>query len=216
MDIIKGITFIKYYFSLKIYWSVHNTRESVESSHAFWVVPPYGGKCPSTMSLDSPPRPVPLGRCVSVWVGWFFFCWPFFSFLFSLIFSLLSWKHRMVDICYWFFRFSLCFFCIFILEPLLKFIYFQFNSSILICYLSHFSIWSFFFWFLFFFLGPFVKVLMVFNFIIQSMFMVFYFSNLILILFIFLLIFFFSIQTLIKIYSCPLIYFLFQFSTSLF
>jgi hypothetical protein len=122
----------------------------------------------------------------------------------------------MVDICYWFFRFSLCFFCIFILEPLLKFIYFQFNSSILICYISHFSIWSFFFWFLFFFLGPFVKVLMVFNFIIQSMFMVFYFSNLILILFIFLLIFFFSIQTLIKIYSCPLIYFLFQFSTSLF
>jgi hypothetical protein len=96
----------------------------------------------------------------------------------------------MVDICYWFFRFSLCFFCIFILEPLLKFIYFQFNSSILICYISHFSIWSFFFWFLFFFLGPFVKVLMVFNFIIQSMFMVFYFSNLILILFIFFIDFF--------------------------
>jgi hypothetical protein len=63
----------------------------------------------------------------------------------------------MVDICYWFFRFSLCFFCIFILEPLLKFIYFQFNSSIVICYISHFSIWSFFFWFLFFSLALLLK-----------------------------------------------------------
>jgi hypothetical protein len=90
-------------------------------------------------------------REVCVGVSWLvFFCWPFFSFFF-LLFSLFypentGWWTFVIG-----FSDLVFFFCIFILEPLLKFIYFQFNSSILICYISHFSIWSFFFWFLFFF-----------------------------------------------------------------
>jgi hypothetical protein len=73
----------------------------------------------------------------------------------------------------------------FCLWPFYKsFVCFQFSPSITIRHIFFFSIWSLFFWFLILTLGSFVKVLIVFYFVIQSKFMLSFF-NLALILLIF-------------------------------
>jgi len=89
--------------------------------------------------------------------------------------------------CYWFFKFShLSFDYVFLpLYPLLKF-YFFFNLILQFLFVTY-NIFQFGPPFLFlFFSWLFYKVLMVCNFIIQSMFMIFIFSNLVFILLIFL------------------------------
>jgi hypothetical protein len=66
--------------------------------------------------------------------------------------------------------FSWTFYKSFVLSP--------FSHSIVVCYIVFFPIRILFFGFLIFFFGFFVKVLLVFNFIIQSKFMVYYFFQL--------------------------------------
>jgi len=67
------------------------------------------------------------------------------------------------------FNFWPWFFCII-------FIYFQFHHSILIYKILYSSMWSLFFGFFIFFLGSIVRVLVIFDFIIQFKLMVLYFS----------------------------------------
>jgi hypothetical protein len=57
-----------------------------------------------------------------------------------------------------------------------SFICFQFHLSIIFYQILYFSTWSLLFWFWFFFFSPFIKVLLVFNFIIQFKLMVLCFS----------------------------------------
>ena len=57
-----------------------------------------------------------------------------------------------------------------------SFVWFQFSPLITISHMFFFSFQFLFFWFLIYFLGPSVKILLVFNFILQSKFFVFAFS----------------------------------------
>jgi len=90
------------------------------------------------------------------------FFFPLFSlsnlkkYTFVLFFIYFNYNPYFFNFCSWLFYRS--------------FVFFQFNPLIRICHILFFSIWSLFFWF--FLLSLFVKVLLVFNFIIQSKFMV--------------------------------------------
>jgi hypothetical protein len=97
-------------------------------------------------------------------------------------------------------------FVIFVLSPFIKkFVCFQFISSITICHLLYS-----------FFLNPLVKVLLVFNFIIQSNFMAFYFfqfgTHSFDFLFFVKFIFLFSLTIQSTNLCCPLIFFILIFT----
>ena len=93
-----------------------------------------------------------------------------------------------------------------------SFICFQFSPSISICYILFSPMRALLFWFLVFFLDHFVKVVLVFNSIIQSKFMIYYFFQFDPHSFNFFFIFFkviflFSLTLQSKNYSFSLIYF---------
>jgi len=97
--------------------------------------------------------------------------WPF-----SFLFFLLHQELHLGPICYLYFNFSPYFFNFCSWSFYRSFICFQFRPSIPIYQILYFLIWSLFFLFLIFFFDFFVKVLLVFNFIIQSKLMVLCFS----------------------------------------
>ena len=157
-----------------------------------------------TVSLEAPLRPLYLG--VAYDFGWWtvyrrstflYFFVSFFpispnvtthlSCVLLLFFSILVLMFFMAYFCLW---------------PFYKsFVCFQFSPSIIICHILFFLIWSLFFWFLILTLGSFVKVLIVFYFVIQSKFMLSFF-NLALILLIFFcwsfFLFFFNLTVQLK------------------
>jgi len=118
-----------------------------------------------------------------------------FEFLFFWFLNFISWSSYTNFICFWF------------------------SSSILICHVLFLLVQSLFF-LLFFFLDPFVKIFLIFNFIIQFKFIVYYYFqfgphsfN----FFPFCLSYFsFQFTLQLKNLRCSLIYFLFLFSTSFF
>ena len=108
---------------------------------------------------------------MSTLVVWFVVGESFFFFFFSL-FSLENYSLTLfvIDISISVLILLIYIFCFW---PFCKsFICFQFHPSISIYQKLYFPIWFLFFWFLFFSLSPFIKVLVVFNFILQFKLMV--------------------------------------------
>jgi hypothetical protein len=157
-------------------------RERVGVIHSVWMARADSTSdqtYPFFVSLDMSLCPLPY-KATHVDVLWSVSCW--WLFLFFLFFILFSIPEKVHFCPFYPLNLSILVLLFFIVychtfSYYNSFSYFQLSPWITICHILFFPIQFIFFWFLIFFLGSFVKVLLVFNFIIQSKFMFFYFFS---------------------------------------